>query len=495
MSFAASLSECARAADAELRGDDAQVRGVGIDTRTLEPGALFVAVRGERLDGHDFVAEAARRGAAGLVVERPVEGTDLPQLVVADTTRALGRLARHWLERHPLPVIAITGSNGKTTTREICREILERFGPVLATRGNLNNDFGVPLTLFGLGPDHRYAVIEMGASRAGDIARLCEICPPDVAVVTNTAAAHLEGFGDLDGVARAKAEIYRALGPHGSAVVNADDPRAAILLEAAAAAGGGAALVRLFGTREGADVRGVPGAELAVDTLGGTLRARFALLGDHNGLNALAAVAAVQCLDVQPATIVAGLEAVRAFPGRLQALPGAGGCRLIDDGYNANPDSVRAAIDVLARRPGTRHLVLGEMLELGEGAAAMHAEIGRVARRRGLDRLWALGPAAAGASEAFGAGGAAFDDVEALVGALRPTLGESDTVLVKGSRGARMERVVAALGPGPDAGSATGADAAAPPAAPAAAGPSGPIVPTGRLKRRRRKRSSPGAAP
>ena len=530
MTFRASLSDCERTLDAELLGDDAEARGVGIDTRTLAAGELFVAVRGERFDGHDFAAEAAARGAAGLVVERAVD-VDVPQLVVADAGEALGRLARHWLGRHQLPVIAITGSNGKTTTREICREILERLGPVLATRGNLNNDYGVPLTVLRLGPEHRYAVVEMGASRAGDIARLCRICPPDVAIVTNTAAAHLEGFGDLEGVARAKGEIYRALGPHGQAVVNLDDPRAALLLEAASEAAGGPARVRGFGVGEAADVRGVPGPGLAVDTLGTTLRARFALLGDHNGMNALAAIAAAQCLDVQGPAIVAGLEAVRAFPGRLQELPGARGCRLIDDGYNANPASARAAIDVLARLPGTRHLVLGEMLELGEGAAAMHAEVGRLARRRGLERLWTLGSAARAASEAFGAGGGAFDDVDELVRALHPHLGELDTVLVKGSRGARMERVVAALGadapaPGPAAAppatSAVGAavpvpesapasasvpaptrvpaDAAsrgpgkAPSAPPARAGRPAPVVPTGRLKRRRRGRSPSGAA-
>ena len=524
MTFRASLSDCERMLGAELLGDDAEARGVGIDSRTLEPGALFVAVRGERFDGHDFAAAAERAGASGLVVERPLD-SPLAQLVVPDAARALGDLARAWLGRHQVPVVAITGSNGKTTTREICREILERLGPVLATRGNLNNDFGLPLTLLGLDASHRYAVVEMGASRAGDIARLCEVCRPDVAVVTNTAAAHLEGFGDLEGVARAKGEIYRALGPHGHAVVNLDDPRAGLLLEAAAAAAPGAK-VRTFGTAEAADVRGVPGSGLAVDTLGTTLRARFGLVGDHNGMNALAAIAAVQCLDVQGAAIVAGLESVRAFPGRLQDRPGAGASRLIDDSYNANPASTRAAIDVLARLPGTRHLVLGEMLELGEESARHHAEAGRLARRRGIERLWALGPVAAEAAVAFGPGGAVHDDAGELAAALRPLLGERDVVLVKGSRGARMERVVEALGveapPAPSAPPATPAAtpaAVAPAASPAEPGPTArsvaapvatrvpaaqggvarrggaaPVVPTGRLKARRRRRSGSGAA-
>ena len=490
MSFVASLSDCEAALDATLVGDDTTVRGVGIDTRTLAPGALFVAVRGDRFDGHDFVAEAARRGAAALVVTREVD-SPLPQLVVDDTLRALGDLARDWLRRHDVPVVAITGSNGKTTTREIVREILERLGPVLTTRGNLNNDFGVPLTLLRLGPEHRYAVIEMGASRAGDIERLCRICRPDVAVVTNTAAAHLEGFGDLEGVARAKGEIYRALGPHGHAVVNLDDPRAALLLEAAAGAEAGARL-RSFGIGEDADVRGVPGPELRIDTLGTTLRARFALIGDHNGRNALAAVAAVQCLDVQDEAIIEGLEAVRAFPGRLQDRPGARGCRLIDDSYNANPASVRAAIDVLARLRGTRHLVLGEMLELGEDGERQHADIGRLARRRGIERLWTLGPVAGAAAAAFGVGATAFGDAASLARALHLSLGEMHVVLVKGSRGSRMERVVEALG----------ADAPVPvEAEPVEAEPvkarsvdAGPVVPTGRLKGRHHRRSSWGTA-
>ena len=503
MTFRASLSDCERTLGAELLGDDAEVRGASIDTRTLEPGALFVAVRGERFDGHDFATDAAARGAAGLVVERALD-VALPQLVVPDAEAALGALARAWLARHQVPVVAITGSNGKTTTREIVARILERLGPVLATRGNLNNDFGVPLTLLRLGPEHRYAVIEMGASRAGDIERLCRICRPDVALVTNTSAAHLEGFGDLDGVARAKGEIYRALGPHGHAVVNLDDPRRAALLEAAAAAADGAgARVRGFGVAEGVDVRGVPGPDLRIDTLGTTLSARFALVGDHNGMNALAAVAAVQCLDVQNEAIVAGLEAVRPFPGRLEEKPGLAGCRLVDDSYNANPASTRAAIDFLARLPGTRHLVLGDMLELGEDAVRAHGDAGRLARRRGIERLWTLGPGARAAAEAFGAGGAAFDDVAGLVRALAPGLDERGIVLVKGSRGSRMERVVEALGEGavvPEIEVAVPARASVPDTLPSSAsGPDSDSVPAhgpppGAARpprgRRRRRRSS-----
>lgn len=442
MTFRLALSDCEVALaglGARLVGDEADVRGVSIDTRTLEPGALFVAVRGDRFDGHDFVGAAEAAGAAALLVEREVE-SGLPQLVVDDPVIALGALARDWLRRHALPVIAITGSNGKTTTRELCRAILERLGPVLATRGNLNNDLGVPLTLLRLGAEHRYAVIEMGASRAGDIARLCRICPPDVAVITNTAAAHLEGFGDLEGVARAKRELYEALGPDGHAVLNLDDPRAALLREAV-----GAAKVRGFGIGEAADVRGLPGPGLRFETLGTTLRATFELPGDHNGMNALAAVAAVQCLDVQGAAIVAGLEAARPFAGRLEEKPGVGGAWLIDDTYNANPASLRAAIDTLSRLPGTRHLVLGEMLELGPDSRRLHAEAGRLARRRGIERLWTVGDVAGAASDAFGHGATRCDDCDGLAQELRPLIDEHHVVLVKGSRGARMERVVEAL--------------------------------------------------
>lgn len=442
MSVQLALSECEAPLRARLRGEEAAFTGVSIDTRTLAPGNLFVAIPGERVDGHDFAAEAAAAGASALLVEHAVESA-LPQLIVSDSVSALGALARLWLTRHSIPLVAITGSNGKTTTKEIVTAILSRLGPVLSTQGNLNNDIGVPLTLLRLNGSHRYAVVEMGASRAGDIARLVAIAPPDVAVVTGTGAAHLEGFGSLEGVARAKSEIFDGLTRHGTAVYGLDDPRAAILAERAEAHA-----TRTFGVSASADVRGVAGPDLQFEALGQRHRARFELLGDHNGMNALAAVAAVQSLDVQPAAILSGLSAVKASGGRLQPVPCDNGLQLIDDSYNANPVSVRAAIELLARRQGTRHLVLGDMLELGEQGPELHADAGRLAKRLGIDRLWALGPLASVAAQAFGPGGQAHDTFEALETALLAALHDGETVLVKGSRGARMERVVAALSQG-----------------------------------------------
>jgi len=439
MTVRSTLSEIEEPLCARLHGEDAGFTGVGIDTRDFRAGGLYAAVRGERFDGHDFVQQAEAAGAAALLVERRVDCA-LPQLVVEDTVSALGALAHLWLERHFVPVVAITGSNGKTTTKEILAAILGTLGPVLATRGNLNNDLGVPLTLFELDGSHRYAVIEMGASRAGDIARLAAIAPPDVAVITGTGAAHLEGFGSLEGVAHAKGELFDALGARGEAVFNVDDGRAAVLAGHAASH-----RRRTFGVSRHAMVRGVPGSGLRFEAFGERHEPRFELLGDHNGLNALAAVAAAQCLDVQDAAILAGLAAVRAAPGRLeQCLPDNGLC-VIDDTYNANPQSMKAAIELLARRRGRRHLVIGDMLELGEGAEGLHTEVGHHARRRGLDALWALGPLSARAAAGFGNGAHRFEQAGPLCTALLRALVAGDTVLVKGSRGSRMERVVEAL--------------------------------------------------
>ena len=466
--------------DDVLAAEGVELAGVGIDTRTLEPGALYVAIRGERFDGHDFVARAAEAGARAALVERAVE-TDLPQLVVGDTRLALGALARHWTARLHVPLIAITGSNGKTTVKELIAAILEELGPVLATRGNLNNELGVPLTLCRLGPEHRYAVIEMGASAAGEIARLAAIAPPDVAVVTNVGPAHLEGFGSLEGVARAKSELYEALGPDGCAVVNADDAFVATFREAA-----GSRRRREFGLAAGAHVRAVadaageaPGdagsrepAPFVVETLGERVTVPFALAGAHNRANALAAIAAAQSLDVQMATVVTALGRVEAVPGRLRTVPSRSGATLIDDSYNANPASARAALDVLAARGGHRHLVLGDMAELGDEAEALHAALAEDAHAAGIDGLWTLGPLAGAAGRTWhrlaggkltaGRGGAArdargahFADADALVAALEPHLDAGCTVLVKGSRGSRMERVVDALAASAEAASAS----------------------------------------
>lgn len=479
------LSACRTVLDAERIGEDTEISGVGIDTRTLTPGMLYVAIVGERHDGHAFVAEAEQAGAVALLVHRSVEST-LPQLVVDDTRVALGALARFWAGRYPVQTIGITGSNGKTTVKEITAAILAQLGPVLATRGNLNNDIGVPLTLLELTSEHRYAVIEMGANAPGEIAALAAIVRPDVAIISNIGPAHLDGFGDLDGVAAGKTELFAALAPDGYAVFNTDDDYAGTMRAASAHC-----RRREFGETSDADVRGVKGEPFTVDSRGTRLQARLALLGEHNRRNALAAVAAVQCIDVQNASIVAGLESVRAVAGRLEIKRTASGALLIDDSYNANPASARAALAVLAEQAGRRHLVLGDMGELGSDAASLHEGIGDAAREHGIDGLWTVGVLASHATrrwdETVPAGdtpagdvaagdlpaegisvadapsgdtpsadensanvtrtstGGHYADVESLVTVLRDALGSDDCVLVKGSRSAHMERVVKAL--------------------------------------------------
>ncbi|MDB4222814.1 UDP-N-acetylmuramoyl-tripeptide--D-alanyl-D-alanine ligase [Granulosicoccus sp.] len=488
MTMGFSLSDCESALQANLLGADVHVRDVSIDTRTLSAGDLYIAIQGQNFNGHDFVAAAEEAGAAAILVHEKVD-TNLPQLVVEDTTVALGRLSTWWASRFGIPIIAVTGSNGKTSVKEIIAAILRQLGPVLSTKGNLNNEIGVPLTLLGMRSDHLYAVVEMGANHAGEIARLVQIAKPDIAVVNNVGSAHLEGFGSKEGIARAKSEIYSGLSQDGYAVINADDDFAEFMRDAASHCN-----KREFGLSSGCDVQGIPGAGLNIETLGTKLSPRFQLSGDHNGMNALAAIAAVQCVDVQSANIVRGLESVRSIPGRLEKKPGVGSATLIDDSYNANPDSAKEAINVLVRYDGIRYLVLGDMGELGDEAEALHAHVGAYAKQCGIDGLWTTGPLASHAYKAFKgargptvakpaaasttitpmislAGGADatapasakdgvdsksevslgghFVDQEALVANLKQYLDVGVTVLVKGSRGSRMERVVKALMPAP----------------------------------------------
>ncbi len=447
MSFSLPLSDCVAPLQAGLNGSSVEFTGVSIDTRTLSPGDLYVAIQGERFNGHEFVAQAEQAGARAVLVHEPVV-SNLPQLTVTNTQTALGQLAQLWTQRFDIPIIAITGSNGKTTVKEIIATILRQLGPVLATRGNLNNELGVPLTLLEMRQDHLYAVIEMGASHAGEIARLVQIAKPDVAVVTNIGTAHLEGFGSVAGIAQAKSEIYAGLTSEGFAIINADDQYADQMRTAAAHCH------RFeFGTGAESGVQGVPGAGLNFKLQGATLSPRFQLNGDHNGLNALAAVAAVHCLDIQSTSIVRGIESVRSVPGRLEKKPGVNGATVIDDSYNANPDSVKQAINVLSRCGGVRYLVLGDMAELGAEADSLHAKLGSYAKQTGVDGLWTTGPLASHAYNAFSidrasaSAGGHFVDQETLINDLKASMKDGVTVLVKGSRSARMERVVKALMP------------------------------------------------
>ncbi|MBP5998531.1 MAG: UDP-N-acetylmuramoyl-tripeptide--D-alanyl-D-alanine ligase [Azonexus sp.] len=445
------LSDIQRAIGASLLGADLAIAGVSTDTRAVSAGQLFVALRGERFDAHDFLDQAVTSGAMALLVS---DATRVPAgvsaLVVDDTRIALGRLAAAWRARFSLPVIAVTGSNGKTTTKEMIATILKaQFGDaVLATRGNLNNDIGLPLTLLGLNDGHRAAVIEMGMNHPGEIAYLAPLGAPTVAVITNAQRAHLEGMGDMDEVAREKGSIFGGLTADGVAVVNVDDAYAGLWRQMA-----GTHALRSFGIEHPADVFGAVrqhGLEtlLTLEAAEGNAELRLPVPGRHNARNAVAAAAACLAAGVPLAAVVAGLESFAGVKGRLQKRPGIAGAVVLDDTYNANPDSVRAGIDVLAATVGHKVLVLGDMGEIGEASGQYHDEIGGYAKSQGIDRLFALGDASQQAVRNFGEGARHFCNLEKLIAAVNKELGPETTVLVKGSRFMKMERVADAIAAG-----------------------------------------------
>ena len=435
------LSEAAEILQGELQGTDWTFTGVSTDSRHLQPGQLFVALRGPHFDGHNHVEEAKAKGAAGVVVSRDVS-VDLPQVRVADTRLALGQLAGAWRARFDIPVIAVTGSNGKTTVKEMITAIMLQAGEVHATRANLNNEIGVPLTLLGLARDDRAAVIEEGASHPGDIAYLTQFVRPTVALVTNAAGAHLEGFGSLEAIARTKGEIYEYLAPEGTAVINADDPKAGLWFSLARGH-----KVISFGMENSSDVRGHWQADkpLQISTPQGELLINLYLEGRHNAMNALAATAAALAAGASLADIQAGLESMQPVAGRLQWKQGLNGARILDDTYNANPASLNAALEVLASCPGERYLALGDMAELGAQAAVYHQEAGRQARSCGVQHLYAVGENSRQAVHAFGAQAYHFPRQDDLIAQLKKDLHENVVLLVKGSRSAHMENIVAAV--------------------------------------------------
>jgi UDP-N-acetylmuramoyl-tripeptide--D-alanyl-D-alanine ligase len=444
------LAQLARVCDGRLEGANAAFGAVSTDSRTLEPGSLFVALAGERFDAHDFVRQAAERGCSGALVSRVVD-VALPQVVVADTLAALTAFARAWRGDYRGTVIGITGSNGKTTAKEMTGAILAGCAPCVVTQGNLNNHIGVPLTLARLEPQHRYAVVEMGANHRGEIAHLASIARPDVGLVTNAGPAHLEGFGGIEGVARGKGEMFEALGSGGTAVINADDRYAGFWHGLARTAG----RVVTFGISEQADFMASGLAERTVDDgfvtefdlkcPQGARRVSIALGGEHNVMNALAAAAAAAAAGAGLDAIEAGLGSVRPVAGRLRMRAALNGARLIDDSYNANPGSLRVGLASLAALPGKHWLVLGEMRELGADSDRLHAEMGELARRTGVARLLAIGDESRHAVEAYGVGGQWFAGVDDLIAVARSDLDQDVTVLVKGSRSNRLERVADAL--------------------------------------------------
>ena len=449
------LSAAALAMSATLAGESATAsttfNAVSTDSRAVAAGELFIALRGENFDGHEFVAAARERGAVAAVVAadaaESLASVGLPLLVVADTRLALGALAAHWRSRFTLPLIAVTGSNGKTTTKEMIASILKTaFGDdVLVTPGNFNNDIGLPLTLLKLDSTHRAAIIEMGMNHPGEIAYLARIARPTVAVVTNAQRAHLAGMGSLESIAAEKGSIFEGLDAAGTAVFNADD-RWAELWRAQSAN----CRVLNFSFERAAPLTGsyqVHGLEnrLTISLAGETISVDLAMPGAHNARNALAAAAVAVAAGIAPAAVREGLAAFRGIKGRLQRRLGLNGSLLLDDTYNANPDSVRAGIDVLAATVGKKILVLGDMGEIGEMTAQFHDEIGGYAKSQGIDRLFAFGESAALAALNFGAGGQHFKKIETLIEALVAELNPETTALVKGSRFMRMERVVNAI--------------------------------------------------
>lgn len=421
--------------------------GFSTDSRTLQPGDLFIALRGEHFDGRDFIATAAARGACAVLCEETA-ATDLPTIVVGDALRAYGDLASAWRWQFSLPVVAVTGSSGKTTTKEMLATILALAGPGLKTEGNLNNLIGLPRMLLRLRPEHRWAVLEMGMSERGEIARLAEIAAPRIGVITNVGPAHLATLKSLDGVARAKGELFAALPAGGCAVVNLDDPKVATLPVA-----NGVELLR-YGVHPAAEVRAegiVPAGSrvsFVLHTPAGSAPVTLALAGRHNVANALAATAAALRLDVPLAQIVAGLEAFVAPKARMETVLLPSGVILVEDSYNANPLSVMAALTALDEMGGAgrRIAVLGDMLELGPGSPEWHREVGRTAAKR-LDALVVLGNEAAeiagGAREAGLTEDAVVHAIDhaAALAVLRGWLRPGDRLLVKGSRGMTMERI------------------------------------------------------
>jgi len=445
-----SVVEAATALGARRAGADAGILRASIDSRQIRPGDLFVALPGERVDGHAFVDAAFAAGAAAALVSDParVATRDAPLIVVADPRAALGALGAWWRSRLSPTVVAVTGSNGKTTVKEMLATILRSHAgadAVLATEGNLNNDLGVPLMLLRLGMQHRHAVLEMGMNHLGEIRHLTGLVRPHVALINNAGTAHIGELGSRENIARAKGEIFEGLDVDGVKVINADDDFRDFWLGLAPA-------VRAvtFGIDRPADVtadwdRTAAGSVVTLRSPAGSAVARLQVPGAHNVRNALAATAAAHVLGVPIEAIAAGLGEYGGTKGRMQRRCGPAGCLVIDDTYNANPDSMKAALAWLAEQRGRRLFVMGDMGELGEGSLAMHAEIGRRAAEAGVDALYALGHATEGAVAAFGSRACHFTTLDSLVAAVSAACDDSTTVLVKGSRFMQMERVVARL--------------------------------------------------
>lgn len=438
------LSEVAAVFDAEINAEDKTILSVSTDTRTIEAGALFVAINGENFDAHDYLDRALEKGAVAALVDHDVD-TDLPVIRVKDCRLALGQLASYWRQQLSVKLVGLTGSNGKTTVKEMLSCILSEVGSVVATAGNYNNDIGMPLTLLRIKPEHEYAVIEMGANHIGEIAYLTQLAKPDVALLNNAAPAHLEGFGSMQGVADAKGEIFSGLGADGVAIINRDDQYSdywASLCDEHKKI--------FFGMDSSADVT----SQINESDYDGHFmlclndektEVAMNVLGFHNLKNALAASAAASALGVDISSIKSGLEKFSAVKGRLQLSEVEANSVVIDDSYNANPSSVKAAIDVLSALNKTSVLVLGDMGELGANAEALHAEIGEYAKKKNINAVMTFGALSGFAAESFGENASSYEDKKELIKDLKKQLENGVAVLVKGSRSMHMEDVVTAL--------------------------------------------------
>lgn len=454
--IAMSLNDAMTIIQGEDCSADVTFSGVSIDSRALQPGELFVAIEGPNFDGHDFVDAAKKRGAAAAMVSKTVSSS-IPKLQVADTRKALSSLSKGWRQRYNSPLVALTGSNGKTTVKEMLAAILRQHHRVLVTKGNLNNDLGVPLTLLRLSELDDFAVVELGANHLKEIENLSLLAEPDIALITNIGVAHLEGFGSIDLIAQAKSEIFCGLKKGGVAILNRDDQYYDYMSEQA-----GDYQQISFGSNERADIRlrkdslssvldeNVWKTYFDVTTPKGDIDIQLSLAGRHNVQNALAAIAVAVALEIPLADIASGLAIMSPVPGRMQIRKGIGEWSVVDDTYNANPVSLNAATEMLSTLSGVKIVVMGDMAELGDGADVLHEQAGRIAKQNGVNKLYGVGPLCANAVKAFGEGAKHYDSQLELINDLITDLHsvctcQANTILVKGSRSAGMERVVASL--------------------------------------------------
>ncbi len=443
------LSEVAASVNGKLLGKDEEISSVSIDTRTLSKDELYIAIKGQNFDGHDFIKKAGQAGAIALLIDREIE-TELPCIIVNDTHLALAELAAAWKYKAKVKTIAVTGSNGKTTVKEMIAAILSINSNVLFTQGNLNNEIGVPLTLLKLDEQDQYAVIEMGANHAGEIKYSSHYTKPDIAIITNVAAAHIEGFGSLEGVARAKAELIQSLDSSGIAVLNKDDE----FYDLWAGLAENRKIIT-FGLNHSADIRAEEietgfknnkfETRYKLQTADDEIAIQLKLAGKHNIINALASAASCLCMGIDLQQIKQGLESLKPVKGRLNPMQGEHGTIVIDDTYNANPGSLKVALEVLTQCDGEPWVVLGAFGEMGFDSKNIHEQLGKLIKSMNVVRLLTIGSDAESTSNAFGKGATFFSSQDQLIGTLKHELKGNETVLVKGSRLQKMENIVAEL--------------------------------------------------